>query len=86
MVAQKCKKKKKIWQKVFAFFSAYYYPQTHLIKAPNFLDSSRPNGRISKNPKTGDFGELVLPGNDFKTCSTVNSSKKHPDFGGLKKT
>ena len=72
MVAQK-RKKKKIWQNFFLFFSAYYYPQTHLIKAVNSLDSSRSNGRISKNPKTGEFRELVLPGNDFKTCSTVNS-------------
>ena len=35
-------------------------PQTHLIKAPNSLDSSRPNGRLSQNPKTGDFRELNM--------------------------
>ena len=36
-----------------------------------------------KNPKTGGFTELLLPENDFKTCSTGNFPKKHPDFGGL---
>ena len=36
-----------------------------------------------KIKKTGGFRELVLPGNDFKTCSTVNFPKKHPNFGGV---
>ena len=36
-----------------------------------------------EDPKTGDFRELFLPENDFKTCSTVNLPKKHQDFGGL---
>ena len=57
--------------------------KTHLIKALNSLDSSRPNGRLSQNPKPGGFRDLFLPENDFKTCSAVNFPKKHPDFGGL---
>ena len=28
------------------------------------------------NPKTGGFGELFLPKNDFKTCSAVNFPEK----------
>ena len=35
------------------------------------------------SPKTGGFRELFLSENDFKTCSTVNFPKIHPDFGGL---
>ena len=80
MAAQK--RKKKIRQKFLAFLNVYY-PKTHLIKAFNSLDSSRSNGRLSQNPKTRGFRELFLPENDFKTCSTVNFPKKHPDFGGL---
>ena len=49
-------------------------PKTHLIKALNSLDSSRPYERLLKNPKTGDFRELFLPENDFRTCSAVNFS------------
>ena len=33
-------------------------------------------------PKTGGFRELVLPGNEFKTCIAVNFPK-NADFGGL---
>ena len=51
-------------------------------QALNCLDSSRPNGRISQNLKTG-FRDLFLPENNFKTCSIVNFLKMHPDFGGL---
>ena len=80
MVAQNWKKKK--LKKLFAFLNAYY-PKTHLIKALNSLDSSRPNGRLSQNPKTGGFRELFLPENDFQTSSTKNSPKKHVYFGGL---
>ena len=58
-------------------------PKTNLIKALYSLDSSRPNGRLSQNPKTERFRELFIPENDFKTSSTVNFSKKHPDCGGL---
>ena len=72
MAAQK--RKKKIRQKFLAFLNVYY-PKTHLIKALYSLDSSRPNGRLSQNPKTGGFRELFLPENDFKTCSRVNSRK-----------
>ena len=51
-----------------------YYPKTHLIKAVNSLDSSRPNGRLSqKTPKTGGFRELFPSENNFKTSSRVNS-------------
>ena len=65
-------------------FSCVYYPKTQLIKALYSLDSSsRPNGQLSQNPKTGGFKELFLSENDFKTCSTVNFPEKHPDFGGL---
>ena len=77
MAAQK--RKKKIRQKFLAFLNVYY-PKTHLIKALYSLDSSRPNGRLSQNPKTGGFRELFLPENDFKTCSTINSSKKTTRF------
>ena len=70
------------WQEFLAYLNAYC-PKTHLMKALYSLDSSRPNGRLSQNPKTGGFRELFLPENDFKTCSTVNFPKKHPDFGGL---
>ena len=37
---------------------------------------------ITKSKK-GDFMELFLPKNDFKTCSAVNFLKKHADFGAL---
>ena len=71
------KGKKNFWQKLLAFLNVNY-PRTNLIKAPYCLDSSRPNGRLLQNPKTGGFRELFLPENDFKTCSTVNFPKKHP--------
>ena len=61
-------------QKCLAFLNVYYQ-KTHLIKALNFLDSSRANVRLSQNPETGGFRELFLPENDFKTCS--------PRFSGL---
>ena len=46
------------------------------------FDFSRSYGRLSQNPKIGEFRELFLPENDFKTCSKVNFPK-NPDFGGL---
>ena len=47
-------------------------------------EQSTNNGlRLSQNPKTGGFRTLFLLENDFKTCSTINFPKKHPDFGGL---
>ena len=55
--------------------------KTHLIKALNSLDSSRPNGRLSQNPKTGGFRKLFLTENYLKSFQ-----KKHPDFGGLEAT
>ena len=80
MAAQK--RTKEFLVEIFGILNVCY-PKTHLIKALYSLDSSRPNGRLSQNPKTGGFRELFLPENDFKTCSTVNFPKKHPDFGGL---
>ena len=68
MAAQRVKKKH-IWEKFLAFLNVYY-PKTHLIKALYSLDSSRPNGRLLQNPKTGGLRESFLPENDFKT--TVN--------------
>ena len=67
--------KKNCWQNFFAYLNAYYF-KIHLIKALNSLDSSRPYGRLLKNPKTSSFRELFLPENDFKTCSTVSFPKK----------
>ena len=59
-----------------AFLNAYYL-KTDLIETLYSLDFSRPNGKLSENPKTGGFRELFLPENDFKSCSTVNFPKKH---------
>ena len=61
-----------------------YYPKTHLVKALNSLDSSRPYGRLLENPKTGGSRELFLIEGDFQTSSTKIFPEKHPDFGGLK--
>ena len=59
-------------------------PETQLInKALNSLDSFRPYRRLLENPKTRALRELFLPEDYFKTCSAVNFSKRHPDFGGL---
>ena len=63
MAAQK--RKKNFFRQKFLAFLNVYYPQIHLIKALYSLDSSRPNGRLSQNSKTGDFMELFLPENDF---------------------
>ena len=76
------KDKKKFRQKILAFLNVYH-PKTHLIKGLYSLNSSRPNGRLLQNPKPVGYCELFLAENDFKTCSTVNFPKKHPDFGGL---
>ena len=72
MAAQK--RKKEFRQKFLAFLNVYYL-KTHLIKALYSLDSSRPNGRLSQNSKTGSFRELFLPKNDFKTCFAANFPK-----------
>ena len=66
---------KKIQQKFFAFLNAYY-PKIHLIKAPNSLDSSLPNGSLSKNLKRRLWG-IIPAKNDFESCSAVNFSKKN---------
>ena len=77
---------KKLLEKFFFEFLNVYYPKTHLIKAINSPDSSRPNGRLSQNQKkkqqqkTRGFRELVLPGNNFKTSSTVNFPKLYMSF------
>ena len=60
--------KKNFPHKFLAFLNVYYR-KTNLIKTLNYLDSSRSNGRLSQNPKTGGFREFFLPENDFKTCS-----------------
>ena len=52
------------------------------LKPLNSFDFSRSYGRLSQNPKIGEFRELFLPENDFKTCSTVHFPK-NTDFGGL---
>ena len=67
MAAQK---RKKIFSAEFFAFLNVYYPKTHLIKALNSLDSSRPYGRLLENQKTGGSRELFLPENDFQTSST----------------
>ena len=77
-------KQKQKFQWKFLTFLHVYYHKNHLIKTLYSLDSSRTNGRLSQNPKTGCFRELFLPENDFKTCSAVNFPRKHPDFAGLK--
>ena len=71
---------KEIARRNFFAYLNVYYPQTHLIKALESPDSSRPNGRLSQNQKTGGFRELVLPGNDFKNRSTVNFPRKTSRF------
>ena len=76
------KGKKKIRQKFLTFLNVYYL-KTRLIKALYSFDSSGPNGRVLQNPKTGGFRELFLLENDFKSYSTVNFPKKHPNFGAL---
>ena len=76
------KGKKNFRQKFLAFLNVYY-PKTHLMKALYSPDFSRANGRLLQHPKSGGFRELFLPQNDFKTCSTENFPKKHPDFGDL---
>ena len=60
MVTQKCKKK--LLAEIFHIFE-YLLPKTHLIKDINSLDSSRPNGRVLENQKTGGSRELFLPEN-----------------------
>ena len=44
-------------------------------KIHNSVDSSKPYGRLSENPKTWSSRELFLPENDSKACSTVNFPK-----------
>ena len=56
------KNKKKMLAEIFDIFEC---PKTHLIKALNSLDSSRPYGRLSENQKTGDSRELFLTEIDF---------------------
>ena len=52
------------------------------MKILNSLYSSRLCRKILENPKTGCSRESLLPANDFKTCSAVNSTK-HLYFEGL---
>ena len=76
------KHRESCWQKFFSILNAYK-PKTHLIKALNYIDSTKSFGRLSQNFRTGGFRESFLSENDFKTCLTVNFRKIHPDFGGL---
>ena len=79
-------KTNKILTEIFCILNSYY-SKTHLIKALNSLDSSRPNGGIlSQNSKNKGFRELFLPENDLKTCSAENFPPKHADFGNQPKT
>ena len=79
MVAQK---QKNCWQK-FSVFLNDYKNKNQLIKTLNSFYLLRSYERLSQNQKTGDFRELFLSQNDFKTCCTVNLSRKHPDFGDV---
>ena len=56
----KKRKKKKKWQKLYAYLNVYY-PKTQLIKVLNSLDSFRPYGRLLEIPKTWGSMELFLP-------------------------
>ena len=79
MAAQKWKKK--LLPEIVSTSECIF--KTHLIKALNSRDSSRPYGRLLENPKTGGFRESFLPEKNFKTCSAVSFPKKHPYFGSL---
>ena len=67
-------KKKKCWQKFFAYLNDYE-PQAQLIKIHNSLDSSRPYRRLLENQKTRGSREFFLPENDFQTIFAVNFLK-----------
>ena len=82
MAAQKCKKKQTVDRNFFAFLNVYY-PKTHLIKALNSLDLSRPNGRLLEDLKTGASRNLFLPEIISKLALQLIFQKKHPDFVGL---
>ena len=73
-VTQKRKKKKRMLTEIFGFFE-YLLTQTQLTKIHNSLDFSRSYGRLSENPKRWGSKELFLPESNFKTCSSVNSTK-----------
>ena len=53
MAAQKCKKK--IVNYNFWYFWMPTNPKPNLTRFNNSLDSSRPYGTLTQNPKTGDF-------------------------------
>ena len=76
MVAQK---QKNCWQK-FSVFLNDYKNKNQLIKTLNSFCLFRSYERLSQNQKTGDFRELFLSQNDFKTCCTVNFSRNYPDL------
>ena len=80
MAAQKQKKK---FRQKFLIILNFCYPKSRVVKALCSLDSSRSYGRLLENPKTRGSRDFLLSENDFKTSSTVNFPKKHPDFGGL---
>ena len=76
MAAQKPKKKKKkiLLTEIFGFLK-HFLTQTQLTKIHNSLDSSRPYASLLENPRIWGSKELFLRENDFKTCSSVNSTK-----------
>ena len=65
MAAQRIKKN---FPHKFLAFLNVYYPKTNLMKVLSSLVSSRSNGRLPQNPKTGGSREFFPPENDFKTC------------------
>ena len=56
----------------FVFLNAYY-PNTHLIQFFNFVDSSKPYGRLLENQKTGGSKELFL------LCRTFDAYRPNKD-------
>ena len=48
------KKKKKMMAEIHCIFECFF--ETQLNKTPNSPDTSRPCGRVFKNPKTGALG------------------------------
>ena len=74
MAAQK--RKKKLVTEIFGFFE-HLLTRNPTNQDSELLDSSRPYERLLENiSKRWGTEELFLPENDFKTCSSVNSTKR----------
>ena len=83
MAAQKCK----FWAfEKFLTFLNVYYPKNPSNQSSKLSWFSRPNGRLSQNPKTGGFRVSFVPENDFKTCPTVNFPKNTQILQAWKQT